>query len=82
MRTIGRRIGIFAVSIAAVALYTAQDASAQKLTYEQAMSKCREDVRSQVSGSEGVGTAARYARAGACMHKYGFRLKKADRKSM
>jgi hypothetical protein len=79
-----RRFGILAVSFAAMLMVCgAQDAFAQKkLTYEQAMAKCREDVRSQVSGSEGVGTAARYARAGACMHTYGYRLKRADRQNL
>jgi hypothetical protein len=82
MPTISGRLGIVALSLAAVAFCSAQDAFAQKkLSYEQAMAKCREDVRGQVSGSEGVGTAARYARAGACMHTYGYRLKRADRRN-
>jgi hypothetical protein len=78
-----RRLGMLAVSSAAILVVcSAQDAFAQKkLSYEQAMAKCREDVRGQVSGSEGVGTAARYARAGSCMHTYGYRLKKADRQN-
>jgi len=78
-----RRFGIFVVSFAAaLAVCGAQDAFAQKkLSYEQAMAKCREDVRSQVSATEGGGTGARYARAGACMHTYGYRLKRADRRS-
>jgi hypothetical protein len=78
-----RRFEIYTVSFAAaLAVCSAQNASAQKLSYEQAMAKCREDVRSQVNASESAGTNARYARAGACMQKYGYRLKKADRQSM
>jgi hypothetical protein len=80
-----RRFGIFAVSFAALlAVCSAQNASAQskKLSYEQAWAKCREDVRGQVNASESAGTGARYARAGACMHNYGYRLKRADRRSL
>ena len=57
-------------------------ASAQKLTYEQAFAKCKEDVTKHVNAGEGMGTAARYARGGACMHKYGFRLKRSDREEL
>jgi hypothetical protein len=66
----------------ALAFCGAPNASAQKLTYEQAFAKCKEDVTKNVNAGESAGTAARYARAGSCMHKYGFRLKKADRQNL
>ena len=48
------------------------------MSYEQAFAKCKQEM----GGSAGMGsdqgrnTAARYSAGGACMNKYGFRLKK------
>ena len=68
--------GAFALSFAAVlALAGAPDASAQKLTYEQAFAKCKADVVRSTPG-ETAGSAARYSRGLSCMQQYGYRLKK------
>jgi prephenate dehydratase len=53
-------------------------ASAQqtkKLSYEQAWAQCKQEIGKNVP-NESTTTAARYSAGGACMHKYGFRLKK------
>jgi hypothetical protein len=82
MSSFCRRSAMFVFLFAvALAFCGAPNASAQKLSYEQAMAKCQEDVRGHLGASEGGATAGRYARAGACMHKYGYRLKRADRQN-
>jgi len=72
--------GVFAVSFAAVLTFAGiPDASAQsKVSYEEAWAKCKADVVSQHGAGEG-NTAAKYARGGACMKQYGYRLKKSAR---
>ena len=71
-----RRSGMFALSFAAVlVLAGVPDASAQKLTYEQAYARCQKDVRANTPG-ETAGSSARYTRGMSCMQQYGFRLKK------
>jgi hypothetical protein len=51
-------------------------AQAKKLSYEQAFAKCKQEIGANVPGSDTTTSAARYTAGGACMHKYGFRLKK------
>jgi hypothetical protein len=78
-----RRSAMFVFSFVVVLAFCgAPNASAQKLTYEQAMAKCRDDVRAHLGASEGGATAGRYARGGACMKQYGYRLKRSDRKKI
>ena len=56
-------------------LLLVQTASAQKLTYQQAFAKCKQEIGASVPG-ENAQSSGRYAAGGACMNKYGFRLKK------
>lgn len=66
------------ILLMAFTVLNASNASAQekKLTYEQAWAKCKAEVAKNVSPSEGRDTAGRYAAGGACMKKYGYKLKK------
>jgi prephenate dehydratase len=50
---------------------------AKKLSYEQAWAQCKQEIGKNVP-NESTTTAARYSAGGACMHKYGFRLKKSS----
>ena len=50
---------------------------AKKLSYEQAWAQCKQEISKNVP-NESTTTAARYSAGGACMHKYGFRLKKSS----
>ena len=50
---------------------------AKKLSYEQAWAQCKQEIGKNVP-NESATTAARYSAGGACMHKYGFRLKKSS----
>jgi len=75
MLKLRRRSGIYLLSFAAVLVVAAApDASAQKLTYEQAFARCKADVVRNTPG-ETVGSAARYSRGLSCMQQYGYRLK-------
>ena len=62
----------------ALASITGAEAQGKKMSYEQAFAKCKQEM----GGGAGMGsyerrnTAGRYAAAGGCMNKYGFRLKK------
>ena len=49
--------------------------TAKKLSYEQAWAQCKKEV-SMTNPGEAATSGGRYAAGGACMHKYGFRLKK------
>ena len=71
-RTFGAAVAAFAV----FALASAPASAAKKMTYEQAFAKCKEEIKAGAPGSEGLSTAQRHSAGGACMHKYGFRLKK------
>jgi hypothetical protein len=76
MLKLRRRSGMYLLSFAAVlAVAGAPDASAQRLTYEQAFARCKADVVANTPG-ETVGSAARYTRGLGCMKKYGYQLKK------
>ena len=50
--------------------------AAKKMTYEQAWTKCKAEIGANVPGSDTTTSAARHSAGGACMKKYGFRLKK------
>ena len=49
---------------------------AKKLSYEQAWAQCKQEISKSSPANESLNTAGRHAAGGACMHKYGFRLKK------
>jgi hypothetical protein len=64
----------------AMLLAPADIASAQhtkKLSYAQAWAQCKLEVNKGVPG-ETANSSGRYAAGGACMHKYGYRLKKSS----
>ena len=69
MLKLSRSLGVSVLTCLLVLAFAgATDVFAQKkLTYEQAFAKCKEDVTKHVNAGEGMGTAARYARGGACM---------------
>jgi hypothetical protein len=49
--------------------------AAKRLSYEEAFAKCKAEISKTVPG-ENATTSGRYAAGGACMSRYGFRLKK------
>ena len=71
-------VAITATFVAALVCAGASDALAQKkkMTYEAAYAKCKAEIGGTAPGSEALSTAARSSAGGACMKKYGFRLKK------
>ena len=71
-RTSGAIVAAFAV----FALASAPASAAKKMTYEQAWTKCKAEIGANVPGSDTTTSAARHSAGGACMKKYGFRLKK------
>jgi hypothetical protein len=61
----------------AVAFVTGAEAQGKKMSYEQAFAKCKQEMGGGgMANDQGGNTAGRYAAAGGCMNKYGFRLKK------
>ena len=61
----------------AFALTSITGAEAQKkMTYQEAFAKCKQEIGASAPGNESLSTAARHSAGGACMHKYGFRMKK------
>ena len=72
--------GVIAVSVVAVFAFmvsaAAQTKQMKKLTYDEAWATCKAEIAKNVSPNEGRDSAARYAAGGACMKKYGYRLKK------
>jgi len=69
---------ITATFIAAFAWAGASDALAakKKMSYEDAYAKCKAEIGGTAPGNESLSTAARSSAGGACMKKYGYRLKK------
>jgi hypothetical protein len=62
---------------AAFAFAATSDALAQKkLSYEQAWATCKKEIGANAPGSDTTTSAARSTAGGACMTKYGYRLKK------
>jgi prephenate dehydratase len=47
----------------------------KKLSYKQAWAQCKQEIGANVP-NESTTTAARYSAGGACMTKYGYRLKR------
>ena len=80
MRSVCQNYKMLVVLFAGVsALAGTFDASAQKkVSYEEAWTKCKADVTAHFGAGEGS-TAGKYARGGACMKQYGYRLKKSAR---
>jgi hypothetical protein len=67
--------GMLVLSSAVLVLSGAPDATAQKLSYEDAYAKCKADLdRTYPSGS--TSTTGRNTRGAACMKQMGYRLKK------
>ena len=62
-------VGAFAVSDSALA-------KVKKLSYEDAFAKCKQEIGTGAPGSESLSTSQRYSSGGACMKRYGYRLKK------
>ena len=76
-RFIGYAIPSIVVAVALIASNgTAMAAKKQKMSYEEAFAKCKSELGGGGLGSEGLNTAGRYSAGGACMKKYGYRLKK------
>jgi hypothetical protein len=74
MRTSG--FVIAAGALVGVLFASVCTASAEKkLTYAQAFAKCKEEISKNLPG-ESLATGPRYSAGGACMHRYGYRLKK------
>jgi hypothetical protein len=69
---------IAAAFTVALACAGASDALAakKKMSYEEAYAKCKGEIAGTAPGSESLSTAARSSAGGACMKKYGYRLKK------
>ena len=64
---------------AVLAVSVLSEASAAKrLSYEQAWTQCKKDIGGSSFG-ENLNTGGRYAAGGACMQKYGYRLKRAQK---
>ena len=70
------RSDILAMSFGAVfafAIWPSAFAQPQKLSYEQAWAQCKSQIDRTTPGDQ---ASARAAAGGACMKKYGYRLKK------
>jgi len=64
-----------ALALVMTAGVDAAAAKAKKLSYEAAFAKCKQEIGATVPG-EAATSGARYSAGGACMKKYGYRLKK------
>jgi len=71
-----KHLGMIALPVAAVFALAPDAAAAKKMSYEQAWAKCKVEIGANVPGSDSTTSAARSAAGGACMKKYGYRLKK------
>jgi hypothetical protein len=80
MRTFHRSIGAMAVAFAVTAFVGMPAASAapKKLTYEQAWAKCKQELDAKGALGQMSSAVERSTMGGACMHKYGYRLKKSS----
>jgi hypothetical protein len=77
--TFHRSAGATVVAFAALALISGPAAAAKKMTYADAFAKCKQEISSAGVPGTGLSVAAGSSAGGACMHKYGFRLKKKDK---
>ena len=50
--------------------------AAKKVSYEKAWELCKKEIGANAPGSDTTTSAARSSAGGACMKKYGYRLKK------
>jgi len=66
-------IALLAVGVA-VTFGFADNASAKKLTYEQAYAKCKSIMDKEGTPGTSTQSNVRYTRGSACMKKYGYRL--------
>jgi hypothetical protein len=57
-----------------LALAIATDASAQRVTYEQAWAICKKEVVDMYPNDAGYSTGGRYARMMSCMNRYGYSI--------
>jgi len=67
---------VLTLSAAAMLSFATDSFAAKKLSYEQAWAKCKVEIGANVPGSDTTTSAARASAGGACMKKYGYRLKK------
>lgn len=65
-----------ATFVAAFANVPVASAQAKKMTYEQAFAKCKQELDARGLVGANTSVAERSSAGGACMKKYGFRLKK------
>ena len=64
------------IALVAVAGSNSATAKVKKLSYEDAFAKCKQEIGAGAPGSESLSTSQRYSSGGACMKRYGYRLKK------
>ena len=77
MLKLNRHFLVIALPVAAVFTFAAAtDAVAQKLSYEQAWASCKKEIGANAPGADSTRSATRISAGGACMKKYGYRLKK------
>ncbi|MBX9825398.1 MAG: hypothetical protein K2Y27_10430 [Xanthobacteraceae bacterium] len=78
MLKLNRQSLVIALPFAAAFTFAAvSDALAQKkLSYEQAWATCKKEIGANVAGADTTSSSDRFAAGGACMRKYGYRLKK------
>jgi hypothetical protein len=60
----------------ALAFAVSPASAAKKVSYEQAWAKCKAEIGANVPMQDTTTSAARASAGGACMKKYGYRLKK------
>jgi hypothetical protein len=73
--------GTIALAFSAVLAASFADeafAQAKKLSYEQAWAQCRKEIAVNVPMTDATTSAARYTAGGACMKRYGYRLKRSS----
>jgi hypothetical protein len=69
-------VGVTLAAVTLVTVSTSTWAATKKMSYEQAFAKCKTEITANVPYGEATSSAPRYTAGSACMHKYGFRLKK------
>jgi hypothetical protein len=63
-------------ALIAIAVSHSAIAKVHKLSYEDAFAKCKQEIGAGAPGSESLSTSQRSTAGGACMKRYGYRLKK------
>ena len=64
--------------VLAAAFADEASAQAKKLSYEQAWAQCKKEISANVPMTDATSSAARYTAGGACMKRYGYRLKRSS----